>query len=214
MNRIVDATQPERGARMNRLGSSQSKGRLIVLVGPPGSGKTEWALRNAAGAVVVSQDGLIDAISPSGFDPSLRLVYGAAEDAIARAGLAAGRVVIVDRTNRNRTLRARWISMAREAACDAIAVEMGTSEELCRERNRSRRGPQRVSEERMERMLAAMEAISPDEGFEAIVPAESFELPPSSGCASQSTEESYVNHDQARRQGSDGSRGPDPSFEK
>ena len=40
---------------------------LVVLVGPPGSGKTTWAQRNGRGAIHVSQDGLIDAISPGSF---------------------------------------------------------------------------------------------------------------------------------------------------
>src|ERR1700727_2019295 len=60
---------------------------LIVLVGPPGSGKTTWARRNGRGAVHVSQDGLIDAITPDGFDHVWRPIYGQAEDAVARAAL-------------------------------------------------------------------------------------------------------------------------------
>ena len=89
---------------------------LIVLVGPPGSGKTTWARRNGRGAVHVSQDGLIDAITPHGFDHIYRPLYRRAEDTIARAALEAGLTVIVDRTNRTLAHRERWLEIAREEA--------------------------------------------------------------------------------------------------
>jgi predicted kinase len=141
---------------------------LIVLVGPPGSGKTTWARRNGRGAVHVSQDDLIDAITPDGFDYVYRPIYREAEDAVARAALDAGHTVIVDRTNRTRVHRRRWLRIASEASCPAIAVVMTTSEALCRQRNAERDGGRRVSEERMERMFAALEPVRPDEGFVVI----------------------------------------------
>ncbi len=140
---------------------------LIVLVGPPGSGKTTWARCNGRGVVHVSQDGLIDAITPGGFEHAYRPVYREAEDAVARAALQAGHTVIVDRTNRTRAHRERWLQIAREASCPAVAVVMTTPKPLCRERN-ARRDAGRLSEERMERMLAALEPVRPDEGFVAI----------------------------------------------
>ena len=141
---------------------------LIVLVGPPGSGKTTWAGRNRRGTVHVSQDGLIDAITPAGFDHVFRPVYREAEDAVARAALQAGHTVIVDRTNRTRAHRERWLQIAREARCSAVAVVMTTPEALCRERNATRDPGRRLSEARMERMLAALEAVQPGEGFVSI----------------------------------------------
>lgn len=141
---------------------------LVVLVGPPGSGKSEWTRRNAAGAVVVSQDDLINAITPYGFEYAYRPVYTAVEDATGRAGLVAGFTVIVDRTNRTRVLRERWIRIAREADCPAVAVEMTAGAELCRMRNRARSGSSRVSDRRMERMLAVMEPVSGEEGFAGV----------------------------------------------
>lgn len=141
---------------------------LIVLVGPPGSGKTTWARRNGHGAVHVSQDDLIDAITPAGFDPVYCPIYREAEDAIARAALRAGHTVIVDRTNRTRAHRERWLRIAREAQFPAVAVVMSTPPELCRERNNGRTGPRRLSSERMERMLAAFEPVHHDEGFAAV----------------------------------------------
>jgi 5,6-dimethylbenzimidazole synthase len=141
---------------------------LIVLVGPPGSGKTTWARRNGRGAVHVSQDDLIDAITPGGFDHEYDDVYRQAEDAVARAALRAGHTVIVDRTNRTRAHRQRWLNIAREASCPAIAIIMTTPDALCRERNAARQGARRVSEERMDRMLAARESVGLDEGFASI----------------------------------------------
>ena len=141
---------------------------LVVLVGAPGSGKSTWASQNGRGAIHVSQDGLIDAISPGGFERVYRPVYTAAEEAVARAALLAGHTVIVDRTNRTREHRRRWLAVAREARCPAIAVVMTASAEVCRLRNRARTPPRRLSEERMERMLAAFEPVAPAEGFEAV----------------------------------------------
>lgn len=140
---------------------------LVVLVGPPGSGKTTWARRHGQGAVHVSQDDLIDAITPHGFEYVYRPIYTAAEDAIARTALAAGHTVIVDRTNRTRALRERWLRIARAADCPVVAVVMTADRSLCQQRNRARTGPRRVSDDRMERMLAAMEPVALDEGFAA-----------------------------------------------
>jgi protein phosphatase len=141
---------------------------LIVMVGPPGSGKTTWALRNGRGVVHVSQDGLINAITPRGFDHAYRPVYREAEDAVARSALQAGHIVIVDRTNRTRVHRERWLQIAREESCPAVAVVMTTPEALCRERNAKRSASSRLTEERMDRMLAAREPVTPGEGFVAI----------------------------------------------
>ena len=140
---------------------------LVVLVGPPGSGKTTWARRNGRGVVHVSQDGLIDAITPHGFDHVYRPVYAQAEDAVARAALKAGHTVIVDRTNRTRAHRERWLQIAREVSCPAVAVVLTTPDTICRERN-AKRETGRLSEERMERMLAALETVRSDEGFVSI----------------------------------------------
>ncbi len=142
---------------------------LIVLVGPPGSGKSTWTRRHCSGAVVVSQDDLIEAITPDGFDPALRPVYAAAEEAIARAALLRAHNVIVDRTNRTRALRERWIRIAHETSAAPVAVLMSASPEACIQRNRDRVGPRRVSERRMERMLAAMEVPTLEEGFAVVV---------------------------------------------
>lgn len=141
---------------------------LVVLVGAPGAGKSTWAQRNGRGAVLIGQDELIDAITPDGFEHEYRPVYAAAEDAIARAALREGHTVIVDRTNRTRAHRERWLRIAREAECPAAAVVMATLPEVCRIRNRRRFGHRRVSEERMERMLAALEPVRADEGFAGV----------------------------------------------
>jgi protein phosphatase len=140
---------------------------LVVLVGPPGSGKTTWSRRNSRGAVLVSQDGLIDAITPDGFDHSYRSVYYETEDALARAALHAGHTVIVDRTNRTRAHRERWLQISRAVGRTAIAVVMTTPESLCRERNAGR-GAGRLNEQRMESMLDAIEPVGPDEGFACV----------------------------------------------
>lgn len=137
-------------------------------MGPPGSGKTTWARRHRFGVVHVSQDDLIDAITPGGFDHVYRPVYREAEDAVARMALKAGLSVIVDRTNRTRAHREHWLRIARDLSRPSVAVVMTTPEGLCRERNAKRDDCRRLSEERMERMLAALEPVQADEGFDSI----------------------------------------------
>ena len=137
---------------------------LILLVGPPGSGKTTWTRKNGQGAVHVSQDGLIDAITPDGFEHIYRPVYAAAEEVVARTALQKGHTVIVDRTNRTRRHRERWLRIAKELRCPAISVEMTTPPDVCRARNGARAPKGRLTEERMNRMLAAMEPVRHDEG--------------------------------------------------
>jgi predicted kinase len=92
----------------------------------------------------------------------------AAEEAIAKAALERGHSVIVDRTNRTRGHRERWLRVAKNALFPAVAVVMTASEALCRQRNRERNAAARVSEERMDRMLAVLEPVQPDEGFYAV----------------------------------------------
>jgi predicted kinase len=142
---------------------------LILLVGIPASGKSTWAYRNAKDTIVVSQDDLIEAITPSGFEYSARAIYAAAEEAIARSALRAGRTVIVDRTNRTRALRKRWIGIAQEARSPVVALTMSADVQTCRVRNQSRSGPRRVCEIRMERMISVFEAPDPEEGFDAVL---------------------------------------------
>lgn len=142
---------------------------LILLVGVPASGKSTWAYRNAPHAIVVSQDDLIDAITPSGFDYLASSIYAAAEESIARTALGLNRIVVVDRTNRTRALRQRWIAIAREQNCPVIAIVMSADVDTCRARNRSRVGPRQVCEERMERMIDVFEAPVAEEGFELIL---------------------------------------------
>jgi cob(I)alamin adenosyltransferase len=113
------------------------------------------------------QDGLIDAIAPDGSAHVYRPIEQSAEDAVARVALRDGHTVIINRTNRTCRHGEQWLQIAREAAAPAVAVVMTASAPLCRQRNRERDG-RRLSQERMERMLAAQEPVGPDEGFRAI----------------------------------------------
>jgi hypothetical protein len=67
-----------------------------------------------------------------------------------------------------RAHRRRWLAIAGEVDCPVIAVTMRASFALCRERNRRRQDKRRLTEERMDRMIAAFEPVQEDEGFAAL----------------------------------------------
>jgi hypothetical protein len=60
------------------------------------------------------------------------------------------------------------LKIAREMQCPAAAVVMTTPEAICRQRNADRAAGSRLSEERMDRMFAALEPVGADEGFQQI----------------------------------------------
>lgn len=83
--------------------------RLVVLTGPPGSGKSAVARGQLAHCERVNQDTLKTA---------------ARCEKAARAALDEGRSVVIDATNRDRKTRARWTKLAAEYGARAVAVWM------------------------------------------------------------------------------------------
>lgn len=111
---------------------------LVVLVGPSGSGKSNFARQHFLPTEVLSSDyfrGLVSddennqAATPDAFDA---LHY------IAAKRLARGHLTVIDATNVQPEARAPLVKLAREYHCLPVAIVFDLPERLCHERNRGR----------------------------------------------------------------------------
>lgn len=112
----------------------ESGGFLIVLCGLPASGKTtvaELLNRRMDGVQIVSSDYLR---SKGG---SSRIWSRMAHE--VRAGLSAGRTVIVDATNYSSAHRERYVSISREMALPHLVAYLRAGMPTLVERNRERK---------------------------------------------------------------------------
>jgi predicted kinase len=113
------------------MNSSQPLARLIVLAGPPASGKSSIARELAArtGALWLRIDTMDQAIWASGTAPAdLRDWTYRAAQGIAVDNLALGRDVIADCVNDLRIARDGWDEAGRRAGAEIIWLEVVCSD--------------------------------------------------------------------------------------
>lgn len=138
---------------MDKLETGSKQKALIILVGPPASGKSTWGEKFAANNNIkkISTDEIRAEIGSGEDDQSVSVVaFGIARQRVS-AELAAGRSVIIDATSVNRKARKDWINLARGhgAYVIAVAFEVPREELLKRDTQRSRH----VGEEIIDRFL-------------------------------------------------------------
>ena len=112
---------------------------LVVLMGPSGAGKSTFARKHFLPTEIVSSDecrGIV-ADNPN----SLEATNDAFDvlNYIAGKRLARGRLTVIDATNVQPEARAPLLKLAREHDVLCAAVVLKLPEEVCRERNKSRR---------------------------------------------------------------------------
>ncbi|CAL9677602.1 hypothetical protein SUDANB95_07928 (plasmid) [Actinosynnema sp. ALI-1.44] len=156
---------------------------LIVLVGPPGAGKTELRNRHLPNVPVVHLDSNRALISPfrCEADQDEWVTATAVQMALAEASrlLAVGRRVVWDATSAVRADRMVLQVLAAEHAVSTAAVVLLPALELCLERNRRRNAracPCGFSRRVPEEIVAAMhEQIAldlptlPEEGWDLVL---------------------------------------------
>ena len=112
---------------------------LVVLVGPSGSGKSDWAAGRYRREEIVSSDALRGVVGSGPHD------LDASEDAfdllerIVDARLGRGLTTVVDTLGFDATRRSRWLAAGRAAGLPTVAVVLDTPDAECRRRNSRRR---------------------------------------------------------------------------
>ncbi len=123
--------------------------QLMVLVGPPCSGKSTWIANNANGAVVISRDALVEEVGAKrglNYNEAFKFlnankdVSDAEVDGVLNTTIAdarnAGVSVVIDMTNMSKKGRRRWINEF--AKYDKKAVVFLTGFEELKKRNKNR----------------------------------------------------------------------------
>lgn len=136
-----------------RLNTGSKKHALVILVGPPASGKSTWGKQFATdnNLVYVSTDAIRKELSgDEGNQAVSPIAFGLARQRVS-AALRSGQSAMIDATNVNTKSRKDWINMGRGAGAKVIAVafEVPRDELLRRDAQRERH----VGEEVIDRFL-------------------------------------------------------------
>ena len=148
---------------MNKLETGEKKKALIILVGPPASGKSTWGKKFADDndVVYVSTDAIRKEIGSGEADQSVSAAaFGVARQRVSQA-LGAGKSAMIDATSVNRKARRDWIQLGRGhgAYIVAVAFEVSRDELLRRDAQRERH----VGEEVIDRFIGKYARLTADE---------------------------------------------------
>jgi predicted kinase len=155
---------------MNKLEIGGQKNKaLMILVGPPASGKSTWGKKFAEenGVEYVSTDEIRAKIGSGEGDQSV----SAAAFSIARRkvsdALKAEKSAMIDATSVNRKARKDWIKMGRDAGAFVIAVAFEVPKEELYRRDAER--PRHVGNEIIDRFVDKYERPTTQEVDKVIV---------------------------------------------
>lgn len=148
-----------------------AEGSLVVLVGPPASGKSTWAAQRFPADQVVSSDALRAVVGTGQHDQRASKDAFDVLDLVIERRLRRGLTTVVDSLGTDAKRRRRWVAAAAAAGRPCVAVVFDTDAATCRARNRGRRRP--IPSGVMTSMLARwpdVRASLADDGFAALHP--------------------------------------------
>ena len=148
-----------------------AEGSLVVLVGPPASGKSTWAARQFPDHQVVSSDALRAVVGTGEHDqPASKDAFDVL-DLVVERRLRRGLTTVVDSLGTDAKRRGRWLRAAAAAGRPCVAVVFDTDVATCRARNRARDRP--IPSGVMSSMLTRwpdVRAAVADDDFAAVLP--------------------------------------------
>ncbi|HEX6422480.1 MAG TPA: TIGR03560 family F420-dependent LLM class oxidoreductase [Acidimicrobiales bacterium] len=148
-----------------------AEGSLVVLAGPPASGKSTWAARHFPSHQVVSSDALRAVVGTGEHDRRASKDAFDVLDMVIERRLRRRLTTVVDSLGTDAARRRRWVAAAERAGVPAVAVVFDTDPAVCRARNRAR--PRSIPSRTMTSMLARWpterDALQGD-GFAAVHP--------------------------------------------
>jgi predicted kinase len=145
--------------------SHNSRQRIVVLVGLPGSGKSTYLER--LGVTALSSDAIRVLLADDPTDQTIHRKVFATLRYLLKRRLEIGRpVTYVDATNLSLWERRPYLTLGRLYGCSVEAIFFDVPLEVCRDRNR-RRG-RVVPEDVMEKMAAKLVPPTEQEGFSRI----------------------------------------------
>ncbi|MHC5034367.1 MAG: AAA family ATPase [Planctomycetota bacterium] len=129
-----------------RLEKERLRGRLHLLVGPAGCGKSSWAQEHLAETTIISSDQMREELTGDPADQSQNyLVFQRCMDRV-RERLREGKEVTFDATNYSEDLRSMPVQAARWSAAEisSYLFDVPLDEALDRNRQRDRSVPESV----------------------------------------------------------------------
>ncbi len=139
-------TEPDWVAERLRVEADRPRGRLHLLVGPAGCGKTTWAAEHLAEALTVSSDRMREELTGDPADQGQNyLVFQRCMDRV-RGYLREGLEVTFDATNYSEQLRSMPVQAARWSGAEIVSYffDVALTDVLMRNRERERSVPEGI----------------------------------------------------------------------